>query len=55
MIVILGMAILATNLLDAFRIFSFKHLENLENMNEEQPSENVKKILQLYMLDYYFI
>lgn len=52
MIVILGIAILATNLLDVFRIFSFRHLENLENMNEKQPSENVKKILR-FILDYY--
>ena len=31
MIVILGISILATNLLDVFRIFSFRNIEGMDN------------------------
>ena len=43
MIVTLGVSILATNLLNLFRIFSNKHLESMDNIN--QPSKNVEEIL----------
>ena len=50
MIVILGVSIIATNLLDLFRIFSIKNLEGLENNEdkaiEKQPSAKVQKVLQ---------
>lgn len=43
MIVTLGISILATNLLNLFRIFSNKHLESMDNIT--QPSKNVQEIL----------
>ena len=49
MIIILGIAILATNLLDVFRIFSFRNIENFEG---KEPSPEVKKILE-FILDNY--
>ena len=49
MIVILGISILATNLLDVFRIFSFRNIENFEG---KEPSPEVKKVLN-FILDNY--
>lgn len=49
MIVILGVSIIATNLLDLFRVFSNGYLENMENIkgknDEKQPSKNVRNVL----------
>ena len=49
MIVILGISILATNLLDVFRIFSFRNIENFEG---KEPSPEVKKILEFILNNY---
>lgn len=51
MIVTLGISILATNLLNLFRIFSNKHLESMDNIT--QPSKNVKKILNQIVKIYF--
>lgn len=59
MIVILGVSIIATNLLDLFRVFSSSHLEGMENKeksldhsNVGEPSAKVKEILDNIAANY---
>ena len=50
MIVILGISIIATNLLHIFRVFSFKNIENFEG---KEPSPEVKKVLNYIATNYF--
>nr|UZT28863.1 hypothetical protein [Nucleocytoviricota sp.]UZT29338.1 hypothetical protein [Nucleocytoviricota sp.] len=52
MIVILGVSIIATNLLDLFRVFSSSHLEGMEN-KEKQPSKQVIEVLNHISNEYF--
>lgn len=52
MIIILGVSIIATNLLDLFRVFSGSHLEGMDN-KEKQPSKKVIAVLNHIASQYF--